>query len=32
VLPATVADDADAAGLVRWMDSLLVSLLGAVRP
>jgi hypothetical protein len=28
VLPATVAEDADTEDLLRWMDSLLSSLLG----
>jgi zinc/manganese transport system substrate-binding protein len=32
VLPATVSEDADAEGLLRWMDSLLGSLLGVARP
>jgi hypothetical protein len=32
VLPATVSEDADADGLLRWMDSLLGSLLGVARP
>jgi hypothetical protein len=32
VLPATLAEDADAEGLFRWMDSLLSSLLGVARP
>ncbi len=32
VLPATLAEDADAEGLIRWMDSLLSSLLGVARP
>ena len=32
VLPATVAEDADAAGLVLWIDNMLNSLLGMARP
>ena len=32
VLQATVSEDADAEGLLRWMDSLLGSLLGVARP
>jgi zinc/manganese transport system substrate-binding protein len=32
VLPATLAEDADAEGLLRWMDSLLSSLLKVARP
>ena len=32
VLPATVSEDADAAGLVLWIDNMLNSLLGVARP
>ena len=32
VLPATVSEDAEAAGLVLWIDNMLNSLLGVARP